>query len=48
MDNVTLTGVRYQQSSAIHCVSEFGIGVSAVPDCKITSKVIDVIQYWLA
>ena len=25
MDNVTLTGVSYQQSSVIHCVSEFGI-----------------------
>ena len=25
MDNVTLTGVGFQQSSVIHCVSEFGI-----------------------
>ena len=25
MDNVTLTGVSFRQSSVIHCVSEFGI-----------------------
>ena len=25
MDNVTLIGVSYQQNSAIHCVSEFGV-----------------------
>ena len=37
MDNITLTGVGGQQSSVIHCVSEFGISAINVQNLTISS-----------